>query len=79
MRDPRGIRSSIRSSIRAINPQEQTWIWGGDLVRKYGRNTDEIREVSRDPSVDDSDEFIRIINRGGLGPPLLMILMNSSV
>ena len=45
MSDPPGNRTSIRT----IDPQEQTWIWGGDLVRKYGRNTDEIREVSRDP------------------------------
>ena len=31
------------------------------------------------PSVDDTDEFITIINRGGPRPPLLMIRMNSSL
>ena len=49
MSDPRGIRGGNRGGIRTIDPQEKPWIWGGDLVRKYGRNTDEIREVSRDP------------------------------
>ena len=45
MSDPRGNRGGNRGGNRTIDPQEKPWIWGGIW---FG-NTDEIREVSRDP------------------------------